>query len=505
MKKNQRSNKGKSLFSFPDSFTVIDIETTGLSPRFNEIIEISAIKIQNKNILDKFSSLVKPAPSADGLFVDEFITDLTGITNEMLASAPDPLPVLEKFLSFIGNDILVGHNVNFDINFLYDYCEKFLSKPLINDFVDTMRISRILHPEFSDHTLSTLCSFYSIKNSNAHRSLSDCIATAECYNFLLTDAVDRYGDVSSFLSSIKNKKKSTKCRAVNFSSNVDNIDPTNPLFGKVVVFTGTLDTLSRKQAMQIVADHGGINADSVTQKTNFLVLGCNDYCSLIKDGKSNKQKKAESLKLKGNDIEIITEDVFLDMLSDTSTNDNLSECNMLSESLQLIFKNIIQEYELPENCIRIRSNSSSKGNVTSKSIFICEPGYPDSTSTTSNFLVLNFKETAENIQLIIRCSLFHAVPFPNPDHLPAQRSDSSFSYLTFRIDDSELLDYVGDCIRYCIQHYKSSNRFGCCGLYVECSDARKCLHQNKLYSTGCSYRKNLENGKIFYGTKHQYS
>ena len=72
--------------------------------------------------------------------------------------------------------------------------------------------------------------------------------------------------------------------------------------------------MSRREAMQIVVNHGGINNDSITRKTNYLVLGNNDYCSSIKNGKSTKHKKAESLKLKGQNIEIIPENVFYDML-----------------------------------------------------------------------------------------------------------------------------------------------------------------------------------------------
>ena len=68
--------------------------------------------------------------------------------------------------------------------------------------------------------------------------------------------------------------------------------------------------------MQIVADLGGQNADSVTKKTNYLILGNNDYCKSIKDGKSSKQKKAEKLKLDGYDIEIIPENVFYDIISE---------------------------------------------------------------------------------------------------------------------------------------------------------------------------------------------
>jgi DNA polymerase-3 subunit epsilon len=68
--------------------------------------------------------------------------------------------------------------------------------------------------------------------------------------------------------------------------------------------------------MQIVADLGGINEDGITKKTNFLILGNNDYCSTIKDGKSTKQKKAEQYILNGQDIVIVPETVFYDMLEE---------------------------------------------------------------------------------------------------------------------------------------------------------------------------------------------
>lgn len=74
--------------------------------------------------------------------------------------------------------------------------------------------------------------------------------------------------------------------------------------------------MQRKDAMQLVLDLGGEVGNSVTAKTNYLILGNNDYCSSIKDGKSNKHKKAEELKLKGKDIEIITENIFYEMLEE---------------------------------------------------------------------------------------------------------------------------------------------------------------------------------------------
>ena len=87
------------------------------------------------------------------------------------------------------------------------------------------------------------------------------------------------------------------------------------MYQKVCCFTGKLENLQRKDAMQLVVDLGGIVANSVTKKTNYLILGNNDYCPTIKDGKSSKQKKAEKLKLSGQDIDIISENTFYEMLN----------------------------------------------------------------------------------------------------------------------------------------------------------------------------------------------
>ncbi len=316
--KNERNHKGKNLISFPNSFTIIDIETTGLSPKHDQIIELSALKVSDNVIIDSFSSLVKPTPDSNGLYVDDFITSLTGITNEMLADAPDITPTLQKYLEFLGNDILIGHNVNFDINFIYDYSEKLFANPLSNNFVDTMRISRRLHPEWATHALSMLSYSYHVDYANAHRSLSDCHITLKCYDALRDDILSQYESLESFKFCKNNSSSQNnhKFRSADIIATVKNIDTDNPLYGNVFVFTGGLEKMSRKVAMQAVVDCGGINADNVTRKTNYLVLGNNDYHPLIKDGKSTKQKRAESLKLKGQDIHIIPENVFYDMLED---------------------------------------------------------------------------------------------------------------------------------------------------------------------------------------------
>ena len=110
-----RSYKGNSLIENLSNYTVLDIETTSLDSRDGEILEISALKVRNKKIVAEFSKLIKVTE------VGEFTTHLTGITDEEMSKYGEDIDfVLTEFLAFLGNDIIVGHNINFDINFIYD-------------------------------------------------------------------------------------------------------------------------------------------------------------------------------------------------------------------------------------------------------------------------------------------------------------------------------------------------------------------------------------------------
>lgn len=132
-----RKLKGNSLLEWVDNYVLVDIETTGLSPKENDIIEIGAIKVRQNKIIDKYESLIKIDYK-----LNPFITRLTGITNEMLKEGKELEKVLDEFINFTGSDIIMGHNVNFDINFIYDKCEKYLDTYLKNDFIDTMKIAK---------------------------------------------------------------------------------------------------------------------------------------------------------------------------------------------------------------------------------------------------------------------------------------------------------------------------------------------------------------------------
>ncbi|CQR73346.1 DNA polymerase III PolC-type [Sporomusa ovata DSM 2662] len=301
----KREFKGKSSTTISNNFTIIDIETTGYDVNFDEIIELSAIKVRNKEIQNTFQSLVQPE-----IEIDEFITDLTGITNDMLKSAPILNEVLPLFLDFIGDDIIVGHNVNFDINFIYDHSLQITGKPLSNNFIDTLRLTRKLFPDAPNHKLITLAKHFKLNKLPAHRAMADCEATLELYD-LITNNVEESG--INLPELFKKTRYKRICPQVTTTKTT--FDTEHLLYEKYCVFTGTLEKIQRKNAMQLVVDLGGYCTNTVTKKTNYLVLGNLEYCKTIKDGQSSKLKKAQSLILSGYDLEIISENVFFSLIN----------------------------------------------------------------------------------------------------------------------------------------------------------------------------------------------
>lgn len=467
MTENKR-DKGISILKNLEDYTVIDLETTGRGINTCSIIEISAIRIRNNQIIDTFTTLVNPEEP-----IPKEVIDLTGITNEMVLNKPTIKNCISDFIKFLGDDILVGHNIiTFDSNIIYDKALYFLDYKLKNNFLDTLYFAKHCNLDVPNYKLTTLQEYLNVTNDKQHRSLSDCIATHECYQKLKSFFRNRYvphqaissksdetysyydepkqtleltklelkaleiieksfelnnlefkkeiilkpmsenwlslfstngkylfklkvGTIAKWIALNKNycqeelildnkftyeneenylkirltsleniidvcdlvikcllcakycysyddlKKQNIKLpdlKDFDFSNTTkqkskkqnyyskynhanirdivaktDIFNECHPLFGKVCVFTGTLERFSRAEAMQIVVDFGGINASGVTKKTNFLVLGNNDFCQSIKDGKSSKQKKAEQLLSEGQDIKIISEDTFYDM------------------------------------------------------------------------------------------------------------------------------------------------------------------------------------------------
>ncbi len=164
------TTRGRILNQYTPDYVLYDLETTGISCNYDEVIELSALKVRNGAVAEEFSSLVNP-----GRPIPYAASAVNHITDEMVAKAPGFREVLSAFLEFAGEDILVGHNIHtFDMKFLYRDCERFFGQTLTNDYIDTLKLARLCIPELSHHRLGDLAEFYGISPEGAHRALNDC-------------------------------------------------------------------------------------------------------------------------------------------------------------------------------------------------------------------------------------------------------------------------------------------------------------------------------------------
>ena len=177
--RSTKSSRNRNLNKFVDDYVLVDIETTGLSPINDDIIEIGAIKVENNKMVDTFNQLIKIDRS-----LPPFITNLTGITDEMLKTGKMPDEVFKEFVNFIGDSVIIGHNVNFDLGFLSNKCKKYLDYNLVNDYIDTLYLARRLVPHSVNYKLGTLANLFNVSYKGAHRGLKDVEITYEVYNRL---------------------------------------------------------------------------------------------------------------------------------------------------------------------------------------------------------------------------------------------------------------------------------------------------------------------------------
>ena len=175
----------------PLSFTtyvVVDVETTGI-PLTSKIVEISAIRFEGHSPVEKFTTLVNPERS-----IPEEATEINNITDDMVADAPKIWEVMPAFQKFVGSSPVVGHNLAFDLQFLYAYGFD-LDNPK-QRFYDTLQLAKSVlvranydydnDYDVDDYKLGTLCEYYGIYQSNAHRACSDCLVTGKLFEKLAT-------------------------------------------------------------------------------------------------------------------------------------------------------------------------------------------------------------------------------------------------------------------------------------------------------------------------------
>lgn len=174
-----------------------------------------------------------------------------------------------------------------------------------------------------------------------------------------------------------------------------------------------------------------------------------------------------------------------------------------------ILKKIEIEKELPESCLYIRDNISKIGKLTSQSICIHEPYYPGPygdevhDNWTDVIVTFSFKEMLKEGKCCIftvKQNILDKIGIIGSPKIFPPPKESYLVKLRYSINDPAFLEFMNQRVLYAINHYRSyDDYFGCCYRYKQCSDAKKCIHPNQLFSTACAYRHCLEQGKIFYG------
>lgn len=157
------------------TYVVFDIETTGLSAINDMITEIGAVKIVDGEIIDTYSQLINPERP-----IPELITNITGITDDMVRDKPTISEAIIKFIDFMGDNVLVAHNASFDTGFIREKM-KLVNMELKNPILDTLELSRAMFPSLKSHKLNIVAKHLGVNLVNHHRAVDDATATAEIF------------------------------------------------------------------------------------------------------------------------------------------------------------------------------------------------------------------------------------------------------------------------------------------------------------------------------------
>ena len=170
-------------------FVVVDVEATGAKTPPNRLIELGAYRIRGGRIVDKFLSLVNPE-----IPIPRFVMALTGISNEMVKTAPVFADVAPRWLDFVSDSVLIAHNAAFDTSFLnHEISRVYPGHRMLNPHLCTVRLSRRVLPDLNNHRLDTIASHFSIPIISRHRAGSDALATAEIFLVLLSRLQEEHG------------------------------------------------------------------------------------------------------------------------------------------------------------------------------------------------------------------------------------------------------------------------------------------------------------------------
>jgi len=298
------------------NFITIDFETATVDR--DSPCEIGLTFVEDLKIMDTKSWLIKPTYYPN---FDFFNILIHGIEPVDVANEPEFDVIWKEVKPLIENKFLIAHNAGFDFSVLRRTLDTYnLEYPTL-DYSCSYIFSKKVWEGLPAYDLKTLCHFNNIDLKH-HRAAADSRATAELAikAFQLAgvatkeDFPEKLRTIVGRLFSGGYKPSETKNKPKDLTKIVGDPKKHNPesiFYGRTVVFTGTLSSMVRANAQQIIADIGAVLGNSVTNDTDFLIVGHQDYRVVGEDGMSSKQEKAVKLIEKGAQLEIISETDFL--------------------------------------------------------------------------------------------------------------------------------------------------------------------------------------------------
>lgn len=295
--------KGMEKPGFPENYTLIDVETTGLSPYRNRITEMGALKVRHGETVATFSELVK---FPDSNKVPAFLTRLNGIDEASIEKDGKPVDeAITEYRQFIGSDVIVGYNVNFDLNFVYDLTLKYNLPILSNDYVDVLRLARSYYVNERHNRLLDCMRRLGIDENQEHRGLDDCLDTKSVFDALH----DRFKQehILRAHESVKNIDLAQSWPNIVRQTQVFR----SPFNHKNVVIAGDLD-IDAGELATAIENLGGFVQEKVNSDTDYVLTGDHDFFRTDLP----ELNEAKMRKDQGQKIRTWSEKFFLNVLDD---------------------------------------------------------------------------------------------------------------------------------------------------------------------------------------------
>lgn len=301
------------------NFIAIDLETANWER--SSICQIGITEVVDGVIQPSISWLVQP----EGNEYDGFNISIHGITPEDTKDCPSFKEVWKEVYPYLEGKNVVAHNTSFDMYALRDAFDKYGMEYPTFDYFCTLRIAKYIVKGCYSYSLDKVLDYLGITFEGHHKADNDSRGCAElllkCLEMdgsTLEELEDKYHfhrgkfAPNTFIAHLTKGNNQTKKELLDsLEEHPELVDEANYFYGKTVCFTGACMYGTRKELLQKVKDVGGIPADSVTKKTEVLVVGQQDYKVVGDSGMSAKQKKAFTLLEKGQDIEILSESEFI--------------------------------------------------------------------------------------------------------------------------------------------------------------------------------------------------